>query len=348
MERSIYVWNMPRLPVARLALKATLVAIGCETVWVKAGGDDGYAWVPAQPNPPSWLIPQWTDAYAADFRGLRCLPWFYVWPRVAEYDAIVRALQSRMADEIVLNPETEWRVQSDKNPFRNLAAANTFAKSWVAALRASLFAAFGRDFRIGFSGVPSWADFPYEGFAEACDFAHPQHYWHKELMARGEDQVGAHLRRVGKAKPCIPILTVAREYDDAGAFALAETAIRDYPEIQGFSGWVAGDNPFQSEVMRKAYRLLPEEPVEIMTGLPPRSIAFGPYGCHLGGGFRDYYEAAERGGHNPLGIFGYPITEEKTEGGLTVQYFERARFEWHDGGVKLGLVGLELLRGRTG
>ena len=27
--------------------------------------------------------------------------------------------------------------------------------------------------------------------------------------------------------------------------------------------------------------------------------------------------------------FGYPITEEFEEGGYTVQYFERARFEWH-------------------
>lgn len=48
-------------------------------------------------------------------------------------------------------------------------------------------------------------------------------------------------------------------------------------------------------------------------------------------------------------IFGYPISnEEKDEHGLTVQWFERARFEWHPGSdparwdVMLGRVGAEL------
>jgi peptidoglycan/xylan/chitin deacetylase (PgdA/CDA1 family) len=41
-------------------------------------------------------------------------------------------------------------------------------------------------------------------------------------------------------------------------------------------------------------------------------------------GFRDHWN--QWGG---LAIFGYPISEEFTENGVTVQYFERARFEWH-------------------
>jgi hypothetical protein len=52
-------------------------------------------------------------------------------------------------------------------------------------------------------------------------------------------------------------------------------------------------------------------------------------------------------------IFGYPITEEMEEGGITVQYFERARFEWRpdigkaeDWHVVLGRVGAELLEKR--
>ncbi len=32
-----------------------------------------------------------------------------------------------------------------------------------------------------------------------------------------------------------------------------------------------------------------------------------------------------------LATFGYPLSEEITENGMTVQYFERARFEWHPG-----------------
>jgi hypothetical protein len=30
-----------------------------------------------------------------------------------------------------------------------------------------------------------------------------------------------------------------------------------------------------------------------------------------------------------LPIFGYPLTNERDEDGMTIQYFERAVFEWH-------------------
>jgi hypothetical protein len=56
-------------------------------------------------------------------------------------------------------------------------------------------------------------------------------------------------------------------------------------------------------------------------------------------GFRDYWQ--DQGG---LAMFGYPISEEFTENGFTVQYFERARVEYHPGNppqyqVLLGLLG---------
>ena len=42
-------------------------------------------------------------------------------------------------------------------------------------------------------------------------------------------------------------------------------------------------------------------------------------------GLRDYWEA-----HGGLAIFGYPISAEmKDANGTTVQWFERARFEYH-------------------
>jgi peptidoglycan/xylan/chitin deacetylase (PgdA/CDA1 family) len=40
--------------------------------------------------------------------------------------------------------------------------------------------------------------------------------------------------------------------------------------------------------------------------------------------FRAYWQT-----HGGLAILGYPISEEFVEDGYTVQYFERARFEWH-------------------
>ena len=49
-----------------------------------------------------------------------------------------------------------------------------------------------------------------------------------------------------------------------------------------------------------------------------------------------------------LAIFGYPISEELHENGMTVQYFERARFELTgQGRVQLGHLGAELLEHAT-
>ena len=73
-----------------------------------------------------------------------------------------------------------------------------------------------------------------------------------------------------------------------------------------------------------------------------------PTGHNICGRFLKYWQ--QRGG---LTIFGYPITEEMTENGLTVQYFERARFEYHPDNqppydVLLGLLGREALDQRYG
>ena len=51
---------------------------------------------------------------------------------------------------------------------------------------------------------------------------------------------------------------------------------------------------------------------------------FAETGHSLRGAFRDYWE--RNGG---LEQFGFPLTEELNENGLTVQWFERARFEYH-------------------
>ncbi len=69
---------------------------------------------------------------------------------------------------------------------------------------------------------------------------------------------------------------------------------------------------------------------------------------NLCAGFEAYWQ--QFGGEN---IFGMPVTEEFQENGVTVQYFERARFEWHPGAwparydVLLGLLGDEVTAGRT-
>ena len=60
---------------------------------------------------------------------------------------------------------------------------------------------------------------------------------------------------------------------------------------------------------------------------PTRGPAFSYFeetGHNVGYAFRQFFEA-----HGGVDTFGYPRTEELTENGRTVQYFQRARFEYH-------------------
>lgn len=71
---------------------------------------------------------------------------------------------------------------------------------------------------------------------------------------------------------------------------------------------------------------------------------FPQTGHSVSGWFLQYWQA--RGGVN---VFGFPLSEEITENGRTVQYFERARFELVPGGtdpnsgIALGQIGREAL-----
>ncbi len=56
----------------------------------------------------------------------------------------------------------------------------------------------------------------------------------------------------------------------------------------------------------------------------PNRIFFPQTGHWLAYGFKDYWEE-----HGGLYVYGYPISEEFQQNGYTVQYFERARFEYH-------------------
>lgn len=75
---------------------------------------------------------------------------------------------------------------------------------------------------------------------------------------------------------------------------------------------------------------------------------FKETGRCMRGIFLGYWQS--RGG---VAQFGYPITDELSENGRTVQYTERARFEWHENlrgtpnDVLLSLLGTQLAAGRS-
>ncbi len=79
----------------------------------------------------------------------------------------------------------------------------------------------------------------------------------------------------------------------------------------------------------------------------PNSLYFKETGHNLSGVFKKYWEE-----HGGLWLYGFPISEEFQEGGFTVQYFERNRFEYHPEAkgtpyeVLLGLLGSNVTTGR--
>jgi hypothetical protein len=82
-----------------------------------------------------------------------------------------------------------------------------------------------------------------------------------------------------------------------------------------------------------------EFPPAAQTGSTADRVYFEQTGHTLGGVFLQFWQAS--GG---MAVFGCPISEEVLEGGVSVQYFERARFELTaQGRVQLGDLGAELL-----
>jgi hypothetical protein len=88
--------------------------------------------------------------------------------------------------------------------------------------------------------------------------------------------------------------------------------------------------------------LLPSAPQPAPATTSPDWTYYPDTGHYLSSGFRDFW--TQNGG---LPVFGYPLTEEFSQHGLTVQYLERQRFEYHPEfagtpyEVELGRLGAE-------
>lgn len=359
MIKSAYIWNSPASKRERQALAALLADIGCQEVYIKACGDQGTVWIEGR-QLPAFARAQWSPADLIDYtdKCLKVTPWSYPWPGLIDQDGVLTVLDTIWADNFVLNPESEWRVQWATSPYSSLAEANAYARKWMQELKAMCLRKFGKVPSFGLSSCPSWSDFPYEGFAAECDFFLPEHYFFPEDMAKGEDMVAAHIRRAGTARPCIPVLTASREYDDAGVLRLAHTALEQLgANVAGLSCWEAGNPAFQGAAMQQAYTLLPEEQIIAEEHKPvaildlPYNISDNPAAWHceptdkwvVNPHFLELYRSY---GDKALATFGLPVGGEYVaEDGIVEQYFERARFEiGTDGGSYLGLVGAELVK----
>ena len=115
------------------------------------------------------------------------------------------------------------------------------------------------------------------------------------------------------------------------------------------------DSQYRRTLQRPRWRLRLILIAVLLTALWPQALRasdhtrfFAETGMSVSFGFKRFFE--ERGG---IEIFGYPITPEIQEKGFTVQYFQRARFEYHPEHagtryeVQLGLLGDMLTSGRT-
>lgn len=119
--------------------------------------------------------------------------------------------------------------------------------------------------------------------------------------------------------------------------------------------WHPGSDPARYDVelgllgdqAAKAQGLLTTQPFQPIEAASDKNCTFDAVTDHrLCFGFRAYWQA-----HGGLAIFGHPISEEFSQNGLTVQYFERAVFEYHPNNpvpyqVLLRRLGAEMLTGR--
>lgn len=133
-------------------------------------------------------------------------------------------------------------------------------------------------------------------------------------------------------------------HERGGLRVLGEPLTRPYPRLQDGRWLLVQDFERARMEYHPEFQGTPAEVLLTLAGNiatagrrnePPfqRLLACSPtpdYDCYpetghtLGYGFREFWNT--RGG---LATFGYPISEEFWEGGYVVQYFERARFEFH-------------------
>jgi hypothetical protein len=127
-----------------------------------------------------------------------------------------------------------------------------------------------------------------------------------------------------------------------------------WADLNGNGSQDSGEPSASTSIAWTAAPAPPSQPTLAQQMMPPVApktgcTYFPATGHNLCAGFAAYWN--QFGG---LAIFGMPITDEFVLNGMTVQFFERARFEWHPGAwperydVLLGLLGDEVTAGQHG
>lgn len=137
----------------------------------------------------------------------------------------------------------------------------------------------------------------------------------------------------------------------AGSHAASAPArVADFAPLLSQAAAAARVAAAQSVERQARQETLPVAPIEAARLPLLPTLYFEQTGHHLSNraGFLDFWRA-----NGQVLLFGYPVSEELVEGGRIVQYFERARCEFHPellgqpGQVQLGLIGRELAVNRS-
>ena len=113
-----------------------------------------------------------------------------------------------------------------------------------------------------------------------------------------------------------------------------------HPQLGQVLLGLVGDEVLDARQLGAADPRLDQPPAPALYETDEDFWYFPETGFAIRGEFLRYFET-----HGGLELFGYPVTQEIEENGFQVQWFQRARMEWHPelGVVQLGLLGDELL-----
>jgi photosystem II stability/assembly factor-like uncharacterized protein len=163
--------------------------------------------------------------------------------------------------------------------------------------------------------------------------------------AAGTGLAGIAIHRLSRDPGAPTVLLAATE---AGVFRSADDGTTWLPRDQGFPGpsaatavTAAGPVAYAAN-QYGAYFLSPTGPV------PARASGSGVYVAAYGHSIAEPFLSFWRA-HGGVDVFGYPRTEAMVEGGMLVQYFERARMEYHAAAHRVTLtpLGAQFARGRA-